>query len=440
VSAVFQAPPLDLARMLQTVSDRVGIIRSLTLLQHGADEPALPVLYHAVLSNHDFVTGKPADRATMGKGRTDADAMRGAIGEALERYCGHHSPGAAIRVCTAGELDGAIIDPREIVLYSESQYARGTIPFARYDEATTLGWLRGAELPDRTPVWLPAALVYLNYLRGGADLLAAATSSGMAAGQSVEAAVLGGLCELIERDAFLIGWMARLPSPGVEVRGVDPLIDDLVDDYARFGIEVRVIDLSLDQPAYVMLAISIDRSGAGPAALIGIGCHLDPVRAVEKALFEIAQMRAGSKRSQERQKTRLATYADVHTLHDHGNFVAPLERLAEFDFLLDRAPSRKLSQLANRSSGDVAGDLAIVVDGLCAAGSRVAYADVTTDDVAAVGVRVVRTIATHLQPMAFGYGFERLGGRRLFELPAKLGLRDAVLTESELNPCPHPMP
>jgi ribosomal protein S12 methylthiotransferase accessory factor len=41
--------------------------------------------------------------------------------------------------------------------------------------------------------------------------------------------------------------------------------------------------------------------------------------------------------------------------------------------------------------------------------------------------------------MHFGYGEERLGGKRLFEIAHILGHAAGTRGESELNPCPHPL-
>lgn len=434
------AEPPDLVRMLDTVSSRVGIIRSLRRVTRGADEPPVPILYHALLANFDFVKGTDSDRSSMGKGRTEADAMRGAIGEALERYSAQHPVVASVRVARAAELGGAALPPDAFVLYSAEQYAGDAVPFRRYDAADEIGWLQGTSLPDGAPVWVPASLVYLNYDRDGRDAFCVSTSNGLAAGQTVASAVLAGLCELIERDAFLVGWMNRLPLPSLDVAGADRAIDEMIAHYASFGIEIRIVDCSLDLAPYVMMAMSIDRSGNGPAVMVGLGCSLDPVRAVEKAMFEIAQVRTGDARKSADARERIAAYEDVRTMADHSAYFGQLDRLAEMDFLLNAPPARRLAELENRARGDADADLDTVVRSLRAAGAQVAYADVTTDDVAGVGVRVVRAFATGLQPIHFGHGTERLGGRRLFELPARLGFRPSAATPSDLNPCPHPLP
>jgi ribosomal protein S12 methylthiotransferase accessory factor len=84
-------------------------------------------------------------------------------------------------------------------------------------------------------------------------------------------------------------------------------------------------------------------------------------------------------------------------------------------------------------------DLARCVAALREAGCRPVFVDVTTEDVADYGLKVVRTLATGLQPMHFGYAQERLGGRRLFDLPCRMGLASGPRAEAELNPCPHPL-
>jgi ribosomal protein S12 methylthiotransferase accessory factor len=93
----------------------------------------------------------------------------------------------------------------------------------------------------------------------------------------------------------------------------------------------------------------------------------------------------------------------------------------------------------NPSSGDVDRDLDICVAALRALGLRVAYADLTLPDVAPYGIHAVRALVSELQPVHFGHDMTRLGGRRLFEVPQKLGFADHPRTEADLNPCPHPL-
>ena len=65
--------------------------------------------------------------------------------------------------------------------------------------------------------------------------------------------------------------------------------------------------------------------------------------------------------------------------------------------------------------------------------------DVTPDDVADLGVRVVRGIVPGFQPIHFGADQARLGHQRLFTAPHRWGWRDRVATRTDLNPDPHPL-
>jgi ribosomal protein S12 methylthiotransferase accessory factor len=76
-------------------------------------------------------------------------------------------------------------------------------------------------------------------------------------------------------------------------------------------------------------------------------------------------------------------------------------------------------------------DLRALSAGITAAGYRAFYRDMTTSDLEAYPVKVVRALVTQLQPIAFGHGYERLGGRRLYERGG--------ITEDSINPCPHPL-
>ncbi len=253
--------------------------------------------------------------------------------------------------------------------------------------------------------------------------------------------MLHGLCELIERDSFLLTWMNRLPAPEVSFSSNAKIAHSIREHYARFEVEIRVFNISADLPAYVMMGLAINRTGRGPAAVVGLGCHLDPEVALLKALFEVCQVHPGEVRrfQRERPADQLRSYQDVHTLEQHSAFFHSLDRLSELSFLLEGGRVQRLEDLPIRSDANVTTDLETCVKGLAAAGARVLCADVTTSDIAGYGLRVVRMIATGLQPMHFGWGEERLGGRRLYEAPKTLGYSTQTRSEADLNPCPHPI-
>lgn len=429
-------------RLLELVSDRVGVIKSLARITRGAEEPNPPVIYQANLANFDFRKADAFERVASGKGHTADEAIAGAIGEAVERYCAAHVDPARTRVAPWAAVAGSAVAPPEFVLYSAGQYARRDFPYHRWDPKDEVTWLLAHELLENRAVYVPASLVYLTGTPARAeDAFCPSTSNGLAAGPDLESAVLSGLYELIERDGFLIHWMNQMSAPEVEFSANCGLAHSIRAHYLRFGVEVRVFNVSTELPAYVMMAVALDQTGEGPAALVGLGCHLDPAVALVKSLLEICQIRPGEvqRHLKDPPAGRLKRYEDVKTLSDHSAFHTLPERREEFGFLLKNGRRQKLEELPNRSLGNTAADLDTCARALSPSGHRVLYAELTTPDIAEYGLYVVRVLATGLQPIHFGFGEERLGGQRLFTVPHRMGHAPGPRTEGDLNPCPHPL-
>lgn len=402
-------------RLTDLVSERTGLVRSVAPVPRPATEPDPPRIFNATLSHFDFRRAAPIERLATGKGAVDEDARLAAIAEAVERYCGWNGRRESFLQATYSELGADAIAPEEFGLYAESQYRRAGFPYRPFDPSRPIAWVRGTELPDLRPVWLPAELVYLNSFE---DLLAPPDSTGMAAGPDLEHAILAGLHEAVERDAFTVTWLARRAA-GRAAASVSGAVErSIIRNYARNGVETRLYRLAAEVPIAVMMALAVDETGLGPAAAVGLGCHLDPAVAARKALFELCQVRPGVSVEAGR---KLAGPADVRTLEDHAAYYAVPERLTEFEFL----DSGAAADGANRSTGSVAGDIACSVAALRQTGCRTAYVDITTPEFEDFPIRVARVLVTGLQPIHFGYGMERLGGR--------------LSLEKNLNPAPHPL-
>lgn len=425
------------------VSSRVGIVRTLRAQPRGSEEPEPPYLWTAVLSHFDFRAAPRAERWAAGKGATEEAAKAAAIGEAVERYCANHWDPSRTFVAPLERVGMTAITPADCVLYSPDQYARPDFDYPAWMPESDVTWIPGVGLPDGEPVALPAGLVYLHFpTPRPEDLFAPATSNGLAAGPDLDGAVLGGLCELMERDALMIAWMNKLPAVELELDESAGVAGQLRRHYALLGVTLRAFALPTDLPATVVLAIAFDETAGRPANVVGMGCHPVPRAALTKAVFELCQARPAeaTRYREEPPEGRLNRYEDVHTLDDHSAFAAQRDRRGEFEFLWSSGATASVADLPQRGEGETAGELvARCGAALRDLGHPAAYVDLTTTDVEPYGYRVARVLAKGLQPIHFGHGEERLGGTRLFELPKALGLADSVSTPAGLNPCPHPM-
>ena len=426
--------------ILQIVSSRVGIVRSLRPMSTELVEPAPIVLYEAQLADFEYAgEDTKKTRLGVGKGASDQEALMGAIGEAVERYCSLQPNYDAIFKSSADQLGASAISPSELVLYSEEQYESRAVPYPRFMSGHRTSWVRGRFLPGGHEAFVPASFAYLGPV---GEHWCHNTSNGLAAGPDLDSAVLGGLCELVGRDAFLITSMNQPAVPEVTFGPAHAVGCVILAHYMRLGMEIRVFNVTMDIPIYTMMAFAIDRTGRGPSAVIGLGCSLDPAKALTKALFEMCQGRVSElwRYRQRMEDERITSIEQVRRLEDHGAIFAEGHMLTELDFLLDSPQEVALESLADASYGDPCADLAQCVELLTKAGSRVAFVDLTTPDVAPFGIRVVRAVATYLQPIHFGYGRERLGGTRVFDVPRVMGYDSRTRTVSDLNRCPHPLP
>ena len=435
-------PAAQLNSLLELVSPRVGVMRAVSLRVKNADQPDLPIICDGLLSHFDFHKGEAIERGSSGKGFTEEQAMLSAIGEAVERYCASHPPGAAMRRAAAAELDGEIVSPEELVLYSPAQYARNYLPFARWAPSNQLLWTRVQGVVRDTPAWAPATFLFLAAPASAEpqEFLAAPTSSGFAAGVDLAHALRAAIVELLERDAFVITWLNRLRVKEIDLEQAGGVTTSIARTFARSGTILRAFLLPTDLPAVPILVVALDTTGTGPAAIVALGCGMRPRQALEKAMFEMCQVNEPMHRAhREGRGTSLNAYHDVRTLEDHAAFFFRRDHLHELDFLLSHTSAISIGDIEDYGGDTVQDDLHVLAAGFDRAGCRAFYRDVTTPDLRGYPITVVRALVTHLQPIHFGHGHERLGGRRLYELPVKLGQSASPTTETSLNACPHPL-
>jgi ribosomal protein S12 methylthiotransferase accessory factor len=268
------------------------------------------------------------------------------------------------------------------------------------------------------------------------------TSNGLAAGPRLADAVLAAVYETLERDAFLITWLNRLPARRFDAaKHPDPEVQQLARAYQRRGVELTLFELPSDHPVTVFVGIAFQRGGfGGPYATVGLGADLDPRAAARRAALEVGQVRpAFRERCRTHDSARIAELVRdptaVRTLDDHALLYADPAMASAFDFL----EGERGQWSAATTPLDERLPLAQVVEHFRAVGQDILYVNLTPRDLEPLGLFTARALLPGFQPIWFGRGERRLGGRRLFELPQRLGMRAAPTEVGALNPLPHPI-
>ena len=375
-----------------TVSPLCGLIRALDRVPKDVEEPEQPVVVRAELANARFLAGATGFVGCSGKGSPITAARDGALGEALERYAAlTWIPDRRARA-TRGELDGPSLHPRELVLFADDQYA--ALPYAPYSDDTVLEWVPARLTIRGGEVWIPLLAAHLGYdVPDRSGYLFPATSNGFAAGATLTDAVLRGVLEVVERDAFLPSWSHRLAGTRSAATTVpDAQVRYIGAAYARRGVRIDVHRLPVDAAATVVLAAGW--SDEAPAVVLGLGADLNPVAAARSAVLEVAQVRPAL-RGRLREPTTAVRLAElvadpsrVAELEDHDLLYSdPATAAAGLGYLLD-VPTRPWD--APVKSSDEAASLRRLIDSLAEVADDVLYGDVTPYDVSALGVRVAR--------------------------------------------------
>jgi ribosomal protein S12 methylthiotransferase accessory factor len=408
------------------VSPFVGVVRGTQEVLAGPEDVRLATAWCESAFPHALVGG--------GSGPTVHEARAAAIGEAVERYSACIVDPDACVVASARELGGRAVDPGRFALFSQAQYRTAGFPYVRFDRDAQLAWIEGVSLPEGRPVWLPAQLVHLAGHESERPICRT-TSSGLACQASAAEATLAALLELLERDAFMITWKARLSWPSLDWRGHERLTEFERAFLRPTGLQWRAVDLSAfwDIPIVAAVVRGGETLGVGAAA----GVTVD--RAVTKALDEAARVRTWALAL--RAHGQVASTADeVEEFDDHVRFYAHSRNTSRVEFL-DGSRRRRRVESVPTIRGRTA---EARIETICRRLARrrvTAYAvDVTAPDVREAGLAVVRVIAPELCALDVEHSARLLGGDRLYDEPLRLGVRERRLTETDINPDPHPFP
>jgi ribosomal protein S12 methylthiotransferase accessory factor len=322
-------------------------------------------------------------------------------------------------------MKGDFLAPAELALYSEAQYRESEFPYAPLDPATPIAWARGFWLDTRAPVHVPALVTYMNWPAPREAYFCEVTSNGLAAGPTLEDAALGAALELVERDAFMISWLARRPGKRV-------LLDASIDAGAREAsrqleergvrVELYLLDVGLGIPTVVCAGYG--DGDRWPGATLSLAAHLSPRKAVEKALLEQGHIGPFLQRLVVDEKRAIPDRPeDVRTLEDHALYYVPKDRAGRLAFL---GAGGTVSAADMKEPEEVS--IATLVRRTAAAGLRVAIVDVTSPDLANTPFRVARAVGAGFQQIHFGHRVARLGNPRLL-----------AMAPDGINPDPHPL-
>ncbi len=331
------------------------------------------------------------------------------IMEALERHISGIIPYADLIKSSANKIDKQAIDPRRVALYKQRQHSKKEFPLIPFSEDREYYWKEVMTFPGRKKRYLPIECLYFPInTEFTPQPYTLANSSGVAAGFSFRDALLRGLYEVIERDAFMVAWVNRIIKPIIQKTSLSDKEQERMEEIKKLGYQIYCVDLTLDI-APVMLVIAVSHQQK-PSLVLGAASNLNVNKAISKALAEVEKQLYWDLREPNKIQI-LSNPKQVRGVSDHMALYATSEHLEKASFLWQG--NIQPLEVSSRVSGD---ELKILLNLLSVGKKEVITADLSSSLLKKAGIWVIRTIVLGLVPISFGYGMEPLGMPRLKKL------------------------
>lgn len=420
------------------VDEIMGVVRWVTDYVPGPDEPEIA---HAVASVADDRWGQNGPE--IHAGGNDLDPLRAraaALGEALDRLASSPPDTDSLIVGRFSELEESAVDPRLFDLFDEGLRARADFPYPSIDADTEISWLWSWSMAETRPMLVPASRVFLPLETGLAgDMPDGGNVSGAATGSSPASAILSGLLEVIERDAFMIAWANTLTMTGI---GIDANtgwgIGAYVSAFNSVGIEVRCSTITLDWEVPLVVALARSDRRGEPALVVSAAASTDLPTACRRALKELsANLTYVRSLIHGRVQDPPPDTRFVRTPEDHALLYAKPKMMVHLEAWWDPKDRTSLTAPESLREDD---QLGVAVDRVVRRGHDVLAVDLTLPGLASRGLWTYKTLVPGAYPMNFDSLWPQFGGKRIVHAPVDAGLAAHPSTIAALNRIPHPFP
>jgi len=328
-----------------------------------------------------------------GKGITKDHAKASAMMEGFERYSAERQDSDESIISNLNDIDNNI-DPKSLNLPKDLE---------RVDiNDWNLEWSIAHDIISENDYYIPTNAVYHPYNpKDNAKTLFKSNTNGLASGNILEEAILHGMFEVIERDAWSIFELTHKNYSQIDLDSIESdVINEIIEKFESEGIKIKLMDFTADINIPT-IAASADDTVTKDAGLLtlGMGTHLDPEVAILRALTEVAQSRA-TQINGAREDTVRADFARE----------AGYERMKRINkyYFKQEDEQISLSDIENKSTHSITEDIEIVKNELMTNDiEKILYVDLTRPE---IDVSVVRVIIPEMEMYAIdqsraGYRF-----------------------------------
>lgn len=365
-----------------------------------------------------------------------------ALVEGLERlFCLSYCAPERLVSARYDKVAHEAIDPRALPLFADEQYESTDFPLNRFDPRSELPWIWGVDARNGEPVLVPAEFVFRVPTRRKLYL---PNSNGAACHTTVRRATVGGILEIVERDALMVTWLHRLSLPRAGISGVNVDSRGIRDTLQALDFDLNHVDITTDLGIPVLMAVLRDRRNQD-FFLLDMVAGLQPGEQIAKLHRELSQFlfpylldckHFVNDRTADLEPNSVASFPD------HLAFYQTKAKNRQASFLTSAESVRDLREshveLHVPEDGDERQRLDWLTRRLDEKGYRVIVVDCSTPMLQSLGLHCVKVLIPGLLPLNCGHRFRTISGERVLNVVHRMGLAPASSHPSQLNPSPHP--
>ena len=366
-----------------------------------------------------------------GQAASYARSRTAAMLESLERVVGSRQHTGTTVLAAQADLAASGREhrvPGDFGDYGPAAYRDIMVPFSPHDPHE---WVASESLRDGRAVLVPRDLAFFGQPLS-TSRWAMVCSSGVATGSTRQEAIVFGLMELIERDAFVNSWYARVPGRRIDAESV-PGLRPLLTRASLLGHRIELLSLPSETGLPIMVAVA----RATSAAAVGAAARAARC-AVEEAWTYLPERTRAVEADRARCLELRRDPSLVREIDDHPLQCLLPEGAEDLDDYLGDGPALPLDEvvtvgpLARMGAAEL---LSTLVGSLGRIGVEPLAVRCTAPVESALGLETWSVLAPGLAPLDFGWHRQRvLTMRRPFDYSRHVG----AVAPDRLRDRPHP--
>lgn len=431
---------------LESLMDNfTGIVPLVFEAQNEPTDPNVFVIATDIADTSVYGFNSKIVSSGSGAGLNYQNALMAAIGESIERYALSIIHPEDLILGSYHDLVSQfpyIVGPDQWSLYDKKQTLQ--LPYTVFNKDTKISWVHAENLTYKKDELIPACMVYIPYIRNFVDqgerIITSAISTGTACADSKSEALLKGICEIIERDAFMIMWRNRLSLPKIYVDSNSNLYETFKEKFCRPGLEYTIVYTTLDLVIPSFFGIVIDKRYNPPSIIVGGAAHPNSSYALLKTLLELAQGIKWKDHVKNKYFKPTKNFDNVKSFEDRSLLYASNDMYDAFDFIWNGSQELHLSDIASLDVNDIKVNLKNCINILKKHKLEAIALDLTPIDAYECGLFVTKVFIPGAEVMEGDHTMPCLGGTRWKNVPYNLGLLSNIPNTKSINPYPHPYP